>query len=112
MAEYKQYVTQSQENGSVMISEEVLVSIIYQAVAEVENVSLSGKPSINWGKGIKVTIDDNEQVEVECYINVSYNQSVVNAATAVQEAVTNALESMTGITVSNVHVNVCGIVRQ
>ncbi len=112
MAENKQYVTQMQENGSVLISEEVLVSIIYQAVAEVENVSLSGKPSINWGKGIKVTIDDEDQVAVECFINVAYDQSVVNAATAVQEAVTNALESMTGVKVSNVHVNVCGIVRQ
>ncbi len=112
MADYKQYVTQIQENGSVMISEEVLVSIIYQAVAEVENVSLSGKPSINWGKGIKVTIDDNENVAVECFINVAYNQSVVAAANAVQEAVTNALESMTGVTVTNVHVNVCGIARQ
>ena len=112
MADYKQYVTQTQENGSVMISEEVLVSIIYQAVAEVENVSLAGKPGINWGKGIKVTIGDDERVEVECYINVSYNQSVVSAANAVQDAVTNALESMTGVEVSHVHANVCGIVRQ
>ena len=41
MAENKQYITQVQENGSVMISEEVLVSIIYHAVEEVENVSVT-----------------------------------------------------------------------
>lgn len=111
MAENKQYITQVQENGSVMISEEVLVSIIYHAVEEVENVSLSGKPGKNWGKGIKVTIPDDDKVEVKCYINVAYNQSVVNAAAAVQEAITNALESMTGVTVTSVNVNICGIIR-
>ena len=111
MAENRQYVIQPQENGSVMISEEVLVSIICKAVEEVENVSLSGKPGINWGKGVKITISDDNQVEVKCYINVLYNQAVVEAATAVQEAVTSALESMAGVTVSGVNVNICGIVR-
>jgi uncharacterized alkaline shock family protein YloU len=110
MAESK-YITQIQENGAVMISEEVLVSIIYHAVEEVENVTLSGKPGKNWGKGIKITFLDDNQVEVVCYINVNYNQSVVSAASATQEAVTNALESMAGVKVSCVNVNVCGIIR-
>ena len=110
MAESK-YIAQIQENGSVMISEEVLVSIIYHAVEEVDNVALSGKPGKNWGKGIKVAILDDNQVEVVCYINVNYNQSVVSAAAAAQEAVTNALESMAGVKVSGVNVNVCGIIR-
>ena len=105
------YITQNHENGSVMISEEVLVSIIFQAVAEVENVALSGIKGKNWGKGIKVTIVDDASVEVKVYISVSYNQSVVSAAANVQEAVTNALESMTGVKVSNVNVNVVGINR-
>lgn len=112
MAENKHYITQAQENGAVLISEEVMVSIIYQAVGEVENVALSGKPGKNWGKGIKITILDDTQVEVECYINVSYNQPVVEAASAVQEAVTGALESMTGVQVSGVNVNVVGVIRQ
>lgn len=111
MADNKQYITQAQDNGSVLISEEVLVSIIYHAVEDVENVVLSGKPGMNWGKGIKVTIVDDNQVEVKCYINVAYDQSVVTAAKAVQEAITTALESMTGVQVLNVNVNVCGIAR-
>ena len=110
MAESK-YITQVQENGTVMISEEVLVSIIYHAVEDVDNVTLSGKPGKNWGKGIKITILDDNQVEVVCYINVNYNQSVVSAAAAAQEAVTTALESMAGVKVSSVNVNVCGINR-
>ena len=111
MAENKQYITQMQDNGSVHISEEVLVSIIFQAVADVENVSLSAKPGKNWGKGIKVTILEDNQVEVTCYVNVAYNQSVVSAASAVQESVATALESMTGVKVSQVNVNICGINR-
>lgn len=111
MAENKNYITQNQENGSVLIAEEVLVSIIFQAIAEVENVALSGIKGKNWGKGIKVTIVDDETVEVKVYISVCYNQSVVSAAATVQEAVTNALESMTGVKVSNVNVNVVGVDR-
>ena len=110
MADNK-YITQNCENGSVMIAEEVLVSIIFQAVAEVENVALSGIKGKNWGKGIKVTIADNGSVEVKVYISVCYNQSVVAAAANVQEAVTNALESMASVKVASVNVNVVGIDR-
>lgn len=111
MAENK-YITQSQENGKVLISEEVLVNIISLAVAEVENVQLSGKPGINWGKGIKLTIDENDRVEVKCYVNVAYNQSVVSVAANVQENVTTALESMAGVNVKGVNVSVVGVMRQ
>lgn len=112
MAETKRYITQAQEGGEVLISEEVLVSIIYQAVGEVENVALSGKPGINWGKGIKLTILDDSQVEVKCYIDVAYNQSVMDLSAAVQEAVISALESMTAVKVAGVNVNVVGVLRQ
>ena len=110
MAENK-YITQTQENGSVLIAEEVLVNIISLAVAEVEGAQLSGKPGKNWGKGIKLTIDEENRVEVKCYINVSYNQSVVTIAANVQESVASALESMAGVTVLGVNVNVVGVVR-
>ena len=45
MADNKQYITQDQECGKIMISEDVLVTIIAHAVTEVEGVSgLSVKP--------------------------------------------------------------------
>lgn len=111
MAENKQYITQIQENGNVMISDQVLVNIISHAVSEVDDVALSGKPGKNWGKGIKVTISDDDKVEVKVYINVNYNHSVTTAAAAVQESIRTALESMTGVTVSGVNVDVVGIIR-
>lgn len=111
MAENK-YITQEQENGAVLISEEVLVNIISLAVAEVEGAQLSGKPGINWGKGIKLTIDDDNRVTVKCYVNVDFNQSVVAVAANVQESVANALESMAGVTVQGVNVSVVGVTRK
>lgn len=111
MAENK-YITQTQENGQVLIAEEVLVNIISLAVAEVEDAELSGKPGINWGKGIKLTIADDSSVTAKCYINVAYDQSIVTIAAAVQESVTVALESMAGVTVRGVNVSVVGISRK
>ncbi|MBQ2920654.1 MAG: Asp23/Gls24 family envelope stress response protein [Oscillospiraceae bacterium] len=111
MADNK-YITQTRENGSVLIAEEVLVNIISLAVAEVEGAELSGKPGINWGKGIKLTIDDESRVSVKCYINVAYDQSVVTIAANVQENVTTALESMAGVTVLGVDISVVGVARK
>ena len=111
MADNK-YITQTRENGSVLIAEEVLVNIISLAVAEVEGAELSGKPGINWGKGIKLTIDDESRVSVKCYINVAYDQSVVAIAANAQENVTTALESMAGVTVLGVDISIVGVARK
>ena len=122
MAENKQYVMQSQDNGSIYISEDVVSAIVAHAAGEVEGVvSLNAKPSAdivekigkkNLGKGIRVTVLDNNSVSIDCNVNVSYGQSIVSVAGAVQAAVINALESMAGIKIASVNVNVCGIVRQ
>ena len=121
MTENKQYITQVQSNGSVMISEDVIATIIEHAVAEVEGVvGLSTKPGAdiaeiigkkNWGKGVKIEIEDNE-LTVDCNLVVAYGQNVVTVAAAAQEAMRNALESMANVKLAAVNVNVCGIVRK
>ena len=122
MAENKQYVTQIQENGSVLISEDVITTIVVHAIEEVEGVvGLSAKPGAdivemigkkNWGKGLKITIGEEDVITVDCNITVAYGQCVVTVAGAVQTSVTNALEPMAGVKIAAVNVNVCGIVRQ
>ena len=122
MAENKQYITQMQDNGSVLISEDVITTIVAHAVEEVEGVvGLNSKPGAdiidmigkkNWGKGLKITINEDESLVIDCNITVAYGQSVVAVAGAVQNSVSNALESMAGVKISAVNVNVCGIVRQ
>ncbi len=122
MADNKQYITQVQENGSVMISEDVVATIVAQSIKDVEGVvSLNVKPGAdivdmigvkNWGKGTKIVIADDNSLTIDCQVVIGYNQSVVDVAKAVQAAVTAAVESMTGVKVNAVNVNVCGIIRQ
>lgn len=123
MAESKQqYITQAQENGSVMISEDVIATIVGNAAGEVEGVAgLSVKPGAdiaeiigkkNWGKGMKIVIGEDNEISIDCNVNIVYGQSVVTVASAVQQAVAAAVESMAGVKVSSVNVNVCGIVRK
>ena len=115
MAEYKQYITQAQENGTVMISEEVIATIVEHALTEVDGVVKGGSDVIgkkSWGKGIRIAIAEDNTLTIGCNIIVGYGESVVNVAKAVQEAVAMAIESVTGVTVTDVNVNVCGIVRK
>ena len=119
MAESKQYITQNQENGTVQISEDVIISIVTVAVGETAGVAgfsarlgsdiaeILGRK--NWGKGVKLTITEDDRLFIECNIVATYGYAVVNVAKAVQENVTSAVESMTGIQVTEVNVNVCGI---
>ena len=121
MAENKQYITQNCENGTVMISEDVVSTIAQNALSEIEGFAgLSTKPGADiidmigkksWGKGVKVVITEEDALVIDCNVLVSYGHSVVNVANAIQTAVASALESTIGCKVLGVNVNICGIVR-
>ena len=121
MAEYKQYITQSQESGSVMISENVVAAIVANAMNEVEGVgSLGIKPGItaqdfdtkkHWNKSLKIMIAEDNNVAIDCTLMIRFGYSVVDVAAAVQQAITTNVEAVTGVKVTGVNVNVCGIVR-
>ena len=115
MAEYKQYITQDQENGSVMISEDVIATIAEHTLTEVDGVVKGGAEVVgkkSWGKGMRIAIAEDNTLTIGCNVIVRYGESVVDVAKAVQSAITNAVESITGVTVADVDVNVCGIVRR
>lgn len=122
MAESKQYIMQVQENGTTMISEDVIATIVSYTINEVEGIAgLSTKPGAdiadmigkkNWGKGIKIVIGENDELYIECNVIVAYGHSVVNVAKTVQESLTASLESTTGVKVAAVNVNICGIAPQ
>ena len=119
MADAKQYIVQPQKHGNIMISEDVIGTIISNAVKDVEGVvGLSTKPGAditevvgkhNWYKGIKVMVVDDNNVGIECNIVIQYGQNVVAIAGAVQKAVSDAVEAMTGVKVASVNVNICEI---
>lgn len=122
MAENKQYVTQTRENGTVMISEDVIATIIEHAIKEVEGVAglnvKAGADIIEMlgkkiaGKGVKIEIGEQDELYIDCNINIIFGQSIVTVAQAVQEVIVSALQSTANLTVASVNVNVCGIVRQ
>lgn len=122
MAEIKQYVTVLLDNGSIQISEDVIGTIVAHSVSDVEGVmGLSVKPVAdiadligikNWGKGIKIIVEDDNSITIECNVIVAYGTNVVEVARNAQDAIKNAVESVTGVKVASVNVNVCGISRQ
>ena len=115
MAEYKQYITHAQENGNVLISEDVIATIVEHAVADVDGVVKGGAEVVgkkSWGKGVRIHIGENNALTIGGNIIVSYGESVIAVANAVQDAITMAVEAVTGVTISDVNGNVCGIVRK
>ena len=120
MAEYKQYITQVLENGNVMISEDVICTIITECVAEIDGIGgLAVKPvsefadliGKNWGKGMKIQIEEDNSVSIDCNVLIKYGCSVIDIATNAQQAVSAAVEGAAGVKVNHVNINVCGIVR-
>ena len=121
MADNKLYISQKQKNGDIMISEDVVATVALQAMAEIEGFAgLSTKPGADiaeligkhWGKGVKIAIAEDNSLTVDCNVLVFYGASVVTAAQEIQASVVSALESVTGVKVMAVNVNVCGIVRK
>lgn len=118
MAEKKDYLTQTEENGMIFISEEVIASIAASAVREVEGVyGLCTGTSLDLGniigrknlrKGIRVQFRQ-EGFEISCNLVVRMGSAVVTVAKAVQEAIVDEVTAMTGISPLRVNVNVSGI---
>lgn len=110
MADYKRYITQTQENGNVMISEDVVAAIAEHALLDVEGAALL-RDIKNWNKGMKILIAEDNAVSVSINITVTFGHSVVDVANNVQNVITTAVENMTGVKVAEVNVNICGIAK-
>ncbi len=121
MAESKQYITQIQENGNVMVSEDVIATIVAHGLSEVEGLgSMGTRPGIgiadfsikkHWGKSLKINIAEDNSITIDCTVMIAYGYSVVDVSKAIQDSVTTIITNMTGVKVNSVNVNVCGIVR-
>ncbi len=110
MGESKDYVSRTDELGNIHISEEVLAAISAAAALEVEGVSSLTNPSKkNAAKGVHVKLEE-ERVVVAMSVLMAYGHTIPEMGRAVQEAVKNAIESMTGLEVAAVNVSVGGIV--
>ncbi len=106
------------EIGSIRIADEVVATVAGLAAVDVEGVSsMSGGWGTdlveklgrkNFGKGIKVEVTDNE-TKIDIYLIIEYGYPIPNVAETVQKEVKMAVESMTGLKVSAVNVNILGV---
>ena len=122
MPEKKQYISHSNAFGRIFISEDVISSIVYHTLCETEGFAgLSARlnsefgnalSSKYWRKGMNITITEKGNLLLEVNILVYYGVNVIELAKSVQDSITNAVGSTTGLYPKRVHVNVCGIVRK
>ncbi len=118
MSESKEYLSTNLEHGTVHINEDVITTIALTAIKDVEGVvgmsgnlgeDLAGMLGMkNSGKGLRVELGE-DYVDVDCSLTVLYGHSVVEIAKNVQNGVSGAIESMTGMKVRCVNVNVSSI---
>jgi len=104
--------------GQVQIADEVIAVIAGLASTEVEGVvKMSGNITNeivsklgmkNLSKGVKVEIM-GEEVEVRLSLVLRYGVSIPRTSQEVQDKVKNAIETMTGLTVTNVNIRIAGI---
>lgn len=122
MSENKRYLGQKLEQGTLLINEDVLVTIVTDAVNNVEGVAgISSKSAMdvseligkkNVGKALKISIGQDNELHIVCNVNILYGQNVVEVAKAVQIAIVNALESSANAVVAEIDVNICGVVKK
>ena len=62
----------------------------------------------NLSKGVKVLVTP-ENVKVDLSLELKYGYSVLEVSNKVQEKVKQAIETMTGLTVSAVRVRIAGV---
>lgn len=120
MAENREYYTQNAENGTVQISEDVVASIAAAAILETEGVCglsanltsdiaemMLGKK--NPAKGIRLTGAKDGALCIECDVVAKFGAAVFELGKTLQDVVKNSVESVTGLTVQQVNVNICGV---
>ncbi len=118
MADNKDYIITTTEDGSVNISEDVISIIAWEAMHEVDGF---GGPSAgipgdlaeligrkNASRGVRISAEE-KSVAVDVYVTVRFGYSVTKVSRDIQEAISKAVQDMTGVTVSAVNVNVTGI---
>lgn len=105
--------------GAIRIADEVVEVIAGLAASEVDGVAgMSGGfvgdlahmlgRTKNLSKGVKVEVGEKETA-VDLYVIMDFGVSIPNVALKVQEAVKEAIESMTGLTVVETNIHVQGI---
>ena len=102
--------------GCIQISDEVLCIVAGTAALEVDGVA-TGHSSDgrfgrrNFGRAVKVNVD-KDKVSVDISILVKYGHKIHIVSEEVQGRIKTALETMVGMKVKEVNVNVAGLLLE
>lgn len=104
--------------GSVRISNDVVAIISGVAATEIKGVvGMSGGITggitellgmKNLSKGVKVEVNGND-TNIDLYLVVEYGSNIAEVGKQVQENVKSTVETMTGLNVLNINVNIQGV---
>lgn len=104
--------------GSVKIADDVVAMIAALAATEVEGVSsmvgnitheLMNKMGYkNIARGVKVEVY-NKKVKVDISVNIEYGYNIPATGQKIQTKVQSAIESMTGLSVTDVNIRIAGV---
>lgn len=119
MAENKvDQIVETNDRGSITVANDVIGIIAGLAATEVEGVAgmsggiVGGIAEMlgrkNLSKGIKVTVV-NKVVSIDASMVVMYGSKIHDVCLQVQDKVIDRVESMTGMSVERVNVNVLGL---
>ena len=120
MSEMKEYWDEALDAGNIKIANDVVATIAALAVMETKGVhglssgfgadiaEFLGKKSSS--KGIKLRFANENTVEIDVFVLVKYGSIISEVAKEIQKSVASAIESMTGLKLAAVNVNVTGIV--
>lgn len=111
-------MAEHRDAGNIKISDEAIASIAAIASKEIDGVvDLDGGSAaafaeaigiVNSTKGIKVELL-NENVSLDINIIVDFGKEVSDVAAEVQDKVREAIETMTGLNVNKINVNINGV---
>ncbi len=104
--------------GEVHIADEVVAIIAGLAATDVKGVAsmagnitndLVGKLGMkNLSKGVKVTVLEGV-VTVDLSLNIAYGVNILDISKKVQDKVKSSIESMTGLEVADVNINIASV---
>ncbi|MDR0838398.1 MAG: Asp23/Gls24 family envelope stress response protein [Oscillospiraceae bacterium] len=118
MSETKDYISYTDESGSVNISEDVLAVLAGGAAAETEGVyalypsygrdigELLSKKALS--RSVK-TVIDGQSVALDIYIVAELGSALARVGEKVQKSVAEAVEAAIGVKPTAVNVHVCGV---
>ncbi len=118
MADNINITVSDEHNDSIKIADEVIKCIAAFAATDIEGVAgmagnatneliarLGGK---TLEKGVKMSVND-EAVKLSLSVVVKYGCNIPDVSAKIQDRVRSTIESMTGLEVSSVDVNISGI---